>query len=96
MGLTLISPAFVITLKNQPQLIHLAGFVTGGTVDVGDAQTGLWRGLFDGFKAAESALGYTRLVEVVGAIGHFCATAMMANVVGVTPAADAPSHLKKR
>ena len=50
----------------------------------------------DGFKAAESALGYTRLVEVVGAIGHFCATAMMANVVGVTPAADAPSHLKKR
>lgn len=50
----------------------------------------------EGFAAAESALGYTRVVEVVGAIGHFCATAMMANVVGVTPAADAPSHLKKQ
>jgi 4-carboxymuconolactone decarboxylase len=48
----------------------------------------------DGFKAAEAALGYVRTVEVVGAIGHFCATAMMANLVGVTPAADAPSHLK--
>jgi 4-carboxymuconolactone decarboxylase len=48
----------------------------------------------DGFKAAEDALGYQRVVEIVGAIGHFCTTAMMANVVGVTPAADAPSHLK--
>tara|TARA_R110002126_G_scaffold74047_5_gene184715 strand:- start:2231 stop:2779 length:549 start_codon:yes stop_codon:yes gene_type:complete len=48
----------------------------------------------EGFKAAEATLGYTRLVEIVGAIGHFCATGMMANVVGVTPAADAPSHLK--
>ena len=47
----------------------------------------------DGFKTAETALGYQRLVELVGAIGHFCTTAMMANVVGVTPAADAPSHL---
>ena len=48
----------------------------------------------DGFKAAEKTLGYQRVVEIVGAIGHFCTTAMMANVVGVTPAADAPSHLK--
>ena len=48
----------------------------------------------EGFKAAEATLGYTRMVEIVGAIGHFCATGMMANVVGVTPAADAPSHLK--
>lgn len=48
----------------------------------------------DGFRSAEAVLGYQRLVEVVGAIGHFCTTAMMANVVGVTPAADAPSHLK--
>ena len=48
----------------------------------------------NGFKAAEEALGYQRLVEVVGAVGHFCTTAMMANVVGVSPAADAPSHLK--
>ena len=49
----------------------------------------------EGFKAGEAALGYTRLVEVVGAIGHFCATGMMANLVGVTPPADAPSHLKR-
>ncbi|NQU73020.1 MAG: hypothetical protein HQ514_20900 [Rhodospirillales bacterium] len=48
----------------------------------------------DGFKSAEAALGHTRIVEIVGAIGHFCTTGMMANVVGVTPAADAPSHLK--
>jgi 4-carboxymuconolactone decarboxylase len=48
----------------------------------------------EGFKAAEDALGYQRVVEIVGAVGHFCTTAMMANVVGVTPAADAPSHLK--
>ena len=48
----------------------------------------------EGFKAAEDALGIRRLVEIVGAIGHFCTTALMANVVGVTPPADAPSHLK--
>ena len=48
----------------------------------------------DGFKSAEATLGYKRLVEIVGAIGHFCTTAMMANVVGAKPAADAPSHLK--
>ena len=48
----------------------------------------------DGFKSAEAALGHTRIVEIVGAIGHFCTTGMMANVVGVMPAADAPSHLK--
>ena len=50
----------------------------------------------DGFKAAEAALGYVRLVEVVHTIGHFCTTAMMANVVGAEPAADAPSQLKSR
>lgn len=50
----------------------------------------------EGFKAAEEVLGYQRLVEVVGAIGHFCATGMMANVVGAVPAEDAPSKLKKR
>ncbi len=48
----------------------------------------------DGFKAAEAALGHQRLVEIVATIGHFCTTAMMANVVGVEPAADAPSRLK--
>jgi 4-carboxymuconolactone decarboxylase len=50
----------------------------------------------EGFKAAEATLGYQRLVELIGAIGHFCTTAMVANVVGVTAAADAPSHLKAR
>lgn len=50
----------------------------------------------DGFAAAEATLGYQRLVEVVGAIGHFCTTAMMANTVGAVPAADAPSHLKTK
>jgi hypothetical protein len=48
----------------------------------------------DAFKAAEAALGLVRVVEAVHTIGHFCTTAMMANVVGVEPAADAPSHLK--
>ena len=48
----------------------------------------------DGFESAEAALGYHRLVDLVGAIGHFCTTAMTANVVGAKPAADAPSHLK--
>ena len=48
----------------------------------------------DGFKAAEEALGHKRLVEVVHTIGHFCTTGMMANIVGVEPAPDAPSHLK--
>ncbi len=48
----------------------------------------------NGFKAAVAALGLVRVVELVHTIGHFCTTAMMANVVGVEPAADAPSHLK--
>lgn len=48
----------------------------------------------DGFKSAEAVLGYRRLAEIVGAIGHFCTTSMMANVVGAKPAADAPSYLK--
>lgn len=47
-----------------------------------------------GFAAAVAALGTRRLVELVAAIGHFCTTAMIANVVGATPPADAPSHLK--
>ena len=48
----------------------------------------------DGFESAEAALGTRCLVEIVGAIGHFCTTAMMANVVGAEPAPDAPSRLK--
>jgi 4-carboxymuconolactone decarboxylase len=49
-----------------------------------------------GFNAAEEALGYRRLADIIGAIGHFCTTAMMANAVGVTPREDAPSLLKTR
>jgi 4-carboxymuconolactone decarboxylase len=50
----------------------------------------------EGFVKVEGVLGCQRLVEVVGAIGHFCTTAMMANTVGVVPAPDAPSHLKTK
>ena len=45
----------------------------------------------DIFKAAESTIGYQRLADVVGVIGHFATTAMMANVVGAEPPTDAPS-----
>jgi 4-carboxymuconolactone decarboxylase len=47
-----------------------------------------------GFKAAEAALGFTRLSELVHTIGHFTTTALMANVVGAVPPADAVSRLK--
>jgi 4-carboxymuconolactone decarboxylase len=47
------------------------------------------------FKASESTLGYQRLADVVGVIGHFSTTAMMANVVGAEPQANAPSYLKR-
>jgi hypothetical protein len=49
----------------------------------------------DIFKAAEATLGYQRLADVVGVIGHFYTTAMMANVVGAEPPKDAPSYLKR-
>ena len=45
------------------------------------------------FKTAEAAIGYAGLADVVCAIGHFCTTAMMANVVGAEPPPDAPSRL---
>ena len=48
----------------------------------------------DGFKAAASAIGYRRMADVVGVIGHFSATAMMANVAGAEPPADAASRIK--
>ncbi len=48
----------------------------------------------DVFKAASTTLGYRRLADVVGVIAHFSATAMMANVAGAEPSADAPSHIK--
>ena len=47
-----------------------------------------------GFKAAEAALGHKRMVELVHTIGHFCTTAMMANMVGCVPPDDAVSRLK--
>tara|TARA_Y100001970_G_C14256685_1_gene876003 strand:- start:2266 stop:2781 length:516 start_codon:yes stop_codon:yes gene_type:complete len=46
------------------------------------------------FAAAEKTLGYQRIVELVAAIGHFCTTGLMANVVGVTPDPEALSQLK--
>ena len=49
----------------------------------------------DIFKAAQSTVGYQRLADVVGVIGHFSTTAMMANVVGAEPPTDAPSYLKR-
>ena len=45
------------------------------------------------FAAAEDALGYRRLADLVGIVGHFCKTAMMANVVGAEAPDDAPSRL---
>lgn len=49
----------------------------------------------DVFRAAQSTIGYQRLAEVVGVIGHFSTTAMMANVVGAEAPKDAPSYLKR-
>ena len=49
----------------------------------------------DIFKAAESTLGYQRLADVIGVIGHFSTTAMMANVVGAEVPPDASSKLKR-
>lgn len=46
------------------------------------------------FKAAESTIGYRRLADIVGVIGHFSTTAMMANVAGAEVPADVPSRLK--
>ena len=46
------------------------------------------------FLAAKSTIGYRCLADVVGVIGHFSATAMMANVAGAEPPADAPSQIK--
>ena len=47
----------------------------------------------DGFAAAEAALGYRRMVDLVGAIDHFRKTATMANVVDAEAPPDWPSHL---
>jgi 4-carboxymuconolactone decarboxylase len=47
------------------------------------------------FKQAESTLGFRKLVDVVGTVGHYTKTAMMANVAGAEAPADAPSQLKQ-
>ena len=46
------------------------------------------------FASAHAVLGTRKLVDVVGCVGHFTKTAMMANVVGAEAPADAPSKLK--
>lgn len=46
------------------------------------------------FKAAEAQLGYQRIADIIGVIGHFSTTALMANVVGAEPPADAQSRLE--
>ncbi len=48
----------------------------------------------EGFAAAEAALGYKRMSELVHTIGHFCTTGLMANMCGCTPPDDAVSKLK--
>lgn len=67
------------------QMVHAVARELLATGSLGD----------DIFKAAESTLGYRRLADVVGVIGHFSTTAMMANVVGAEPPPNAPSHLKR-
>jgi 4-carboxymuconolactone decarboxylase len=49
----------------------------------------------DLFKTAESMIGYQRLADVIGVIGHFSTTGMMANVVGAEAPKDASSYLKR-
>lgn len=46
------------------------------------------------FKLAADTIGYPRLADVAGVIGHFSTTAMMANLAGAEPPADAASKLK--
>ncbi len=49
----------------------------------------------DGFAKAAEILGHTRLVDTVGAVGHFCKVCMMANTVGAVPPETAPVKLKR-
>ncbi len=69
--------------SRDDEVIHAAAREVLETGTLGDA----------GFKAAEKTLGYRRLADLVGVIGHFCKTAMMANVVGAETPAEWPSHL---
>lgn len=74
-------PAFE---NDEDAAVHAAAQELLGTGNLSDA----------GFAAAEEVLGYQGIVELVAAIGHFCTTGLMANVVGVRPDPAAPSHLK--
>ena len=69
--------------SREDEVLHDAAQELLATGTLGDA----------GFAAAEKTLGYRRLADLVGVIGHFCKTAMMANVVGAEAPADWPSHL---
>ena len=69
--------------SREDEVLHDAAQEILATGTLGDA----------GFAAAEKTLGYRRLADLVGVIGHFCKTAMMANVVGAEAPADWPSHL---
>ena len=70
--------------SREDEVLHDAARELLETGTLGDA----------GFAAAEETIGYRRLVDLVGVIGHFCKTAMMANVVGAEAPADWPSHLE--
>jgi hypothetical protein len=47
-----------------------------------------------GFDKAVAALGHQKLVDTVGAVGHFCMVCMMANTVGATTPDGVPVTLK--
>ena len=94
MGLTAdIDPQAVEAINSRQR----PNFANAGDQAVHDAarelvQTGT---LSDpGFASAHAALGTRRLVDLVGCVGHFTKTAMMANIVGAEAPADAPSKLK--
>ena len=69
--------------NREDEIVHDAARELLETGTLGDA----------GFAAAREVLGYRRLADLVGVIGHFCKTAMMANVVGAEAPAEWPSHL---
>ena len=48
------------------------------------------------FRAAETSLGNKRVITIVHTIGHFCTTAMMANVVGCVPPENPISTLHRQ
>jgi hypothetical protein len=48
-----------------------------------------------GFEDATKTLGYKKMSEIVHTIGHFSATALMANMVGCTPPTEAVSLLEE-